>query len=387
MPELSVVIVSSDDQMTTVLQMQVDATAVAKTVQTCNVYPQVATDPAIRRMRDANARIVLVDVKRNSSSEALRAIELLAMELPETAIFAVGDLAQPHVIIQAMRSGAREFLERPTSTSSLLDAFVRLTSAERKTQAAEQRGRIFTFINAKGGCGATTLAVNTAIHLQQQGGRTVLVDMAPLGNTALHLNITPSYTVADALRNVHRLDQTLLGTFLTRCTGGLELVAGTAEPLLDLSLTGDIARLLDMLLSQFRYVVVDLSSRLDNASKLVCDLADDVIVVAQTDVASLWSAAKLQEFFGHNGASHKMRLVINRFRKIPGWKESDVESATRLKIAHSVPNNYVAVAAAIERGAPVAQQNHSEISRSMGELAGVLTNQPVERKRKSFSIF
>lgn len=385
MTELSVIIVGSDEEQATVLRMQVDATAVAKTAHTCGSFPQAATDPAVRRMRDANPAIVVVDVPRSGASDALRAIEVVRAELPSTAIFAVGELSQPQVIINAMRSGAREFLERPTSTSSLLDAFVRVTSTERNTQAQASRGKVFTFINAKGGSGATTLAVNTAVHLQQQGGRTVLVDLAPLGNAALHLNASATYTVADALRHAHRLDQSLLDSFLTRCSGDLQLLAGVTEPLLDTALTGEVARLIDVMVSRFRYVVVDASSRLDAASKAVCDLSDDVMVVAQTDVTSLWSAAKLQEFLGQHGGG-KLRLVINRFRKVPGLKDSDIEAATRMKVMHAVPNSYVAVAAAIERGNPVAQQNHSEISRSMGDLAGVLSNQPVEKKRK-FSIF
>jgi pilus assembly protein CpaE len=386
MSELAVVIVSTDEQQAAVLQMQVDATAVARTLHTCPGYPQAASDPALRRVRESNAAIVIVEVPRQNSADALRAIELLRIEAPDCTIFALGDLSQPQLIINSMRSGAREFLERPTSTSALLDAFVRMTSSERKTQAQGQRGKVFTFVNAKGGCGATTLAVNTAIHLQQQDGGTVLVDLAPLGNASLHLNVRPGYSVADALVNAHRLDQALLESFLTPCDGDLQLLAGVTEPLGDGVVTGELARLMDILVSRFRYVVVDVSSRLDAAAKLVCDLSDEVMIVAQTDVASLWSAAKLQEFLGHSGGN-KLRLVINRFRKIPGLKESDIESATRMKIAHSVPNNYLAVAGSIERGCPVSQQNHSEISRSMNELAGVLSNQPVAKKRRQFSIF
>ena len=40
---------------------------------------------------------------------------------------------------------------RPTTTTDLLEAFVRLTSAKRKVQREEVRGKVFTVVNAKGG--------------------------------------------------------------------------------------------------------------------------------------------------------------------------------------------------------------------------------------------
>ena len=47
-------------------------------------------------------------------------------------MFAIGSMTQPQVIVSAMRAGAREFIERPTTTTDLLEAFVRLTTAQRK---------------------------------------------------------------------------------------------------------------------------------------------------------------------------------------------------------------------------------------------------------------
>ena len=91
-------------------------------------------------------------------------------------------MSQPQVIVSAMRAGAREFIERPTTTTDLLEAFVRLTAAQRKVQPGGTRGKVFTVVNAKGGSGATTVAVNLALALQAAHGNTALVDMAPLGH-------------------------------------------------------------------------------------------------------------------------------------------------------------------------------------------------------------
>jgi pilus assembly protein CpaE len=388
MGEISVVLLVPDAEERTVLQMQVDATAVGKTVQTFSSYPVSITDPIVRRIHDARADVVIIDVLKQAPAAALRCIELLNAEFPNIGIFACGDTNQPQTIISAMRAGAREFLERPTTVPTLLDALVRLTSAQRKSTSNGQRGKIITILNTKGGSGATTIAVNTALALQSGSNSTVLVDLAPLGHVGLHLNLRAQFTVLDALNNVQRLDRTLLETYLVGTTSGLQVLAASDRPQSEELIGSDFARLFDVLVANFKFVVVDLSSRLDRAVKIVADLSDNILLVAQPDVASLWSAAKLHDFLGEAFGSARVRLVLNRFRKIPGFSDNEVESATRLKVLMRIPSQFQLVAGCIDRGIPVSQQNHSDLSKSYHELASLLVGQqPVVQKRRTFSLF
>ncbi|MFZ1007308.1 MAG: AAA family ATPase, partial [Candidatus Sulfotelmatobacter sp.] len=255
MAELSVVIVATDNEQRTVLQVLVDGTSVARTVHSCASFPVSATDPVTRRVQAATPEVILVDIPADNPTLAMRAIELLHQELPDTAVFAIGSLNQPQTIVTAMRAGAREFIERPTTTTDLLEAFVRLTTAQRRVQKEGPRGKVFSVVNAKGGSGATTVAVNLALALQAAHGQTALVDLAPLGHTALHLNLKPLFTVADATRNLHRMDSSLLESFMTRHSGGLQLLAGTNVPAAIEPSTTEFVRLFDMLVSHYRYVV------------------------------------------------------------------------------------------------------------------------------------
>jgi pilus assembly protein CpaE len=312
---------------------------------------------------------------------------LLHDEVPGSAVFAIGNMSQPQVIVSAMRSGAREFIERPTTTTDLLEAFVRLTAAQRKVQREETRGRVFTVVNAKGGSGATTVAVNLALALQSAHGNVALVDMAPLGHAALHLNLKPTFTIGDALRNLHRMDSSLLESFTTRHSGGLQLLAGTNVPLPIEPSTSEFARLFDMLVSHYRYVVVDASMRVDATTRLVSNMSQGVLLVAHADVASLWSAAKIQQYLGETGGRERLHLVLNRFRKIPGFTESDAEAAAGIKLLWKIPNQYFAVSTAIDRGVPVMQHNHSEMARTFIGLAASLTQNDAPVKRAAWSLF
>ena len=387
MSELSVVVVAQDNEQRTVLQVMVDATSVARVVHSCASYPAVIADPVLRRIQSANPTVVLVDVPADNHTLALRLIELIHQEVSHAVIFAVGSMAQPQVIVSAMRAGAREYMERPTTTNDLLEAFIRLTTAQRKVAREGPRGKVFTVVNAKGGSGATTTAVNLALALQSAHGGTALVDIAPLGHAALHMNLKPQFTVTDAVRNLHRLDSSLLESFMTRHGDGLQLLAGVNTPAVVEPATAEFARLFDLLVGHFRYVVVDASSRVDPTTRLVCNLSETVLLVAHADVASLWSAARIQQYLGETGGRERVRLVLNRFRKIAGFTEADAEAAAGVKLLWKIPNHYFVVSAAIDRGVPLMQQSYSEIAKSFAGLAAVLTENDIDVKRKAWSLF
>lgn len=387
MAELPVVVVASDDEQRAVLQVLVEGTSVARVVHSCATYPVATTDPVVRRIQSANSEVVLLDIPADSPSLALRAIELLHEQLPQAALFAVGSMSQPQVIVNAMRAGACEFIERPTTTTELLEAFVRLSASQRKHRVEESRGKIFSVVNAKGGSGSTTVAVNLALALQAAHGNTTLVDLAHLGHCALHLNVKPLFNVADAIRNLHRLDSSLLESFMTRHGAGLQLLAGPSTPVGTEPSNAEYAKLFDMLVGQFRYVVIDLSARMDLTTKLVANLSQTVLMVAHADVASLWSAARVQQYLSENSGREKVLLVLNRFRKIPGFSETDAEAAAGVKVVAKIPNQYFAVSTAIDRGVPLLQQTHTEIARAFTGLAARLTENEPDVKRRAWSLF
>jgi len=387
MPELSVVIVATDSEQRAVLQVLVDGTSVARTVHTCATFPMATSDPIMRRVRAATPDVTIVDIPNDNTPMALRAVELLHQEMPDSPIFAIGSLSQPQVIVNAMRAGAREFIERPTTTTDLIEAFVRLTAAQRRVRQEGTRGKVFSVINAKGGNGATTVAVNLALALHAAHGQTALIDLAPLGHAALHMNLKPAFNVADATRNLHRMDSSLLESFMVKHSSGLQLLAGSTTPAAVDPSTAEFVRLFDMLVTHFRYVVVDASSRFDAASRLIANLSETVLLVACPDVASLWSAARVQQYLGETGSRERVRLVLNRYRKVPGFSEADAEAAAGCKLLWRVPNQYFAVSSAIDRGTPVMDQRGSEIARCFSGLAQELTRNDVEVKRAAWSLF
>jgi pilus assembly protein CpaE len=387
MPELSVAIFAHDNDQRAVLQVLVDGTSVARTVCANSTLPLATTDPVIRRTQAFAPDVVLVDIPSEGIPGVLRAIELIHQELPSAAIFAVGPMTQPQLIVSAMRAGVREYVERPATTNDLLEAFVRLTATRRKPGREGSRGKIFTIANAKGGSGATTVAVNLAFALQAINPSTALVDLAPLGHCTLHLNLKPAFTISDAIANLHRLDASLLESFMVRTDRGLQVLAGSNVPAAQEPSSSDFARLFDMMAGQFHYIVVDASSRLDSGTRLVSNLSEKILLIAHADVASLWSAGRVAQYLGESGSRDRFALVLNRYRKVAGFNESETEVAIGAPVLWRIPNQYFAVSTAIDRGVPLMQAGNTEIARSIHGLAALLTKDDLEVKRTAWSLF
>jgi pilus assembly protein CpaE len=378
MPGIAVALLTEDREQSVVLHSRVESTNLARTALSHVGFPAGPADPVMRQLQDQHAEVVLVDIDAQNPQRAIRTIELIHASTPDVTIFAVGEMNQPSTIVSAMRAGAREFLDHNATREALVEAFTRFSATLSRAQRSSSKARVFTFLNAKGGAGTTTTAVNTAVALQEAHGRVVLVDFAPIGHTALQLNLRPQFTLVDALQNLHRMDGSLLDGLMTPYRNGLHLLAGAQQPHNGVPTSSELARLFDLLVGQYHFVVVDGSGRMDSTMQMICDLSNAVLMVAQTDVVSLWSAGRIQSFLQEGAGRDRLRLVLNRYKKIPGFTDEDVEKATNCKVLWKVPNNFQVIGPAIDKGNPVAAQGNHEIGRSYqglaAELAGATTS-------------
>jgi pilus assembly protein CpaE len=368
---IAVALLSEDREQLSALQNRVEATRLGRVVFSHPGFPSGPTDAIVRQIQDLRAEVVIVDVPARDSQRAIHAIELIRATTLQIAIFANGEMTNAVAIVSAMRAGAGEFLDNAAGSEALAEALARFSATRTRARGGAGKARIFTFLSAKGGAGATTAAVNTALALQQAHGSVVLVDFAPMGHAALHLNLRPQFGVLDALQNLHRLDVSLLDGLMTTAKDGLHLLAGPQQPYQTAPTPGELARLFDLLVNHYRFVIIDASSRLDSTTHLLSDLSNGVFIVAQTDVVSLWSAGRLYNFLEEGTGRDRLRIILNRYKKIPGFTDDDVVQATNCKVLWKVPNAYQAVSPAIDHGSPVLLQD-LEISRSYRGLAEAL---------------
>ncbi len=371
---IAVALLSEDREQLSALQRRLEETRLGRAVFAQVGLPTGPTDSILRQIQESRAEVVIVDVSSRDVQRAVHAIELIKTTTLQIAIFASGELTQPANIVATMRAGAGEYVDSSAGSDALLEALTRHASSRSRSSGAAGRARVFTFLSAKGGAGCTTAAVNTALALQQAYGDVVLLDFAPIGHAALHLNLRPQFGVLDALQNLHRMDVSLLDGLMTTTKEGLHLLAGPQQPYPTEPTPGELARLFDLLVNHYRFVVVDASSRLDPTTKLLSDLSNALLVVAQTDVVSLWSVGRIHTFLEEGTGRDRLRIILNRYKKIPGFTEEDVQQVTNCKVLWKVPNAFQVISPSIDHGTPVVLQDGPEISRSYRALAETLAD-------------
>jgi pilus assembly protein CpaE len=373
---IAVALLSEEPERLATLQDRLKATGLGREVFSHLGFPISATDTIIRRLQDSRAEVVIVEVTSQSAQRAILAIELIRATT-QIAIFASGDMTRPANIVASMRSGASEYFDCSAGYEVLLEALTRFSSLRTRGLAGAGKARVFTFLSAKGGAGCTTAAVNTALALQKSHGDVVLVEFARMGHAALHLNLRPQFGVLDALQNLHRMDVSLLDGLMTTTKEGLRVLAGPQQPYPIEPAPGELARLFDLVVNHYRFVVVDVSSRLDQTTRLLSHLSNAVLVVAQTDVVSLWSAGRIHAFLEEGTGRDCLRMVLNRYKKIPGFTDEDVQQVTNCTVLWKVPNAYQLISPSIDRGSPIVLQERSEISRSYHGLAAALGGESI----------
>jgi pilus assembly protein CpaE len=369
---IAVALLTEDREHLPILQERLEATRLGREVFSHLGFPLNPTDTIIRQLQDSRAEVVIIDVPTQNAQRAIQAIELIRATTLQIAIFANGEMTQPANIVASMRAGAGEYLDHKGGSDALLEALTRYSSSRTRALGGAGKARVFTFVSAKGGSGCTTAAVNTALALQKSHGDVVLLDFAMIGHAALHLNLRPQFGVLDALQNLHRLDVSLLDGLMTTTKEGLHLLAGPQQPYPTEPTPGELARLFDLLVNHYRFVIVDASSRLDATTRLLSDLSNAVLVVAQTDVVSLWCASRIHSFLEEGSGRDRVRMVLNRYKKIAGFTDEDVQQVTNCKVLWKVPNAFHSVSPSIDHGTPVVLQDGPEISRSYRNLAATL---------------
>jgi pilus assembly protein CpaE len=369
---LTFTVLAADPERRDFLKQVID-TACSSTGPVVTSFPVPSEgDPLLQQLKQRTPAVVVVDIPPGRGKHSFDAIERLHAELPRACIFAVGDLYDSQTVVEAMRAGACEFLPYKCKPEDLANA---MTIAGPKDKNAQRSGRILTVINAKGGCGATMVAVNLAVALQKERGKTVIVDLAPLGHAALHLNAKPHFSVEMAFRSLQRMDSAFLEGLVTPCECGIDLLAGM-NPTLDSIPPDGVQRMLELLSENYQYVVVDASSRLDPLVRSLSELSDLVLLVADANtLALLWSAARVQRYLAGDRTHYdKLQLVLNRYSHDFPLSDTDAEAATDTRVLWKVPSEGVVVGPSIDSGVPVVLKKNSDAGRSLKQLASTVAD-------------
>jgi pilus assembly protein CpaE len=255
-----------------------------------------------------------------------------------------------------------DFLVKPVQPVELVRTCARVVQAPAAPEQAE--AQIFTYLGAGGGCGVTTLAIQTALLLLNSGSSksrpaTCLVDLNfQNGNCADYLDLEPRLDLKEIEPRPERLDRQLLEVMTAYHGSGLAVIASPNRPAEMRSFDPElVTRLLDLVSSHFNYVVIDMPRTWFSWTDSVLLGSNRLFIVTELTVPGLKHAKQLVAAISERlGDGQRPGVIINRFEQRmfgSGLRRSDVEQALGKDFVAAVPNNYALVREAIDRGVPL----------------------------------
>jgi len=332
-------------------------------------------------------------------------IDLVVLELPEVghaeldllesalgahhsvAVLLVTPQIASEPLLRAMRVGVREVILAHSPPGELAAAIRRQINRLAGPAASPPRGRVMAFMPAKGGSGSSFLAANLGYALSLQGQRVAIIDLnLQFGDLALLVtDRKPTVDIAQVCRDIDRLDGSMLESSMIRASERLWVLAAPETPERAADVRPDaIERLLAVARVRFDVVLLDVGRIVDAVAVRALDEADTVYVVIQHTIPTLHAAGRLLTLLGGLGyAPDKLQLVANRVDRSTELGSAEVRKTLGRDARIRIPNSYLSVEAAINRGEPILTASPKDpVARCLTDWADALL--PRTHKRGSW---
>ena len=346
-------------------------------LRTCGT--QVTSQPAahLAALAQPSARqpdVIVIDLR--SQTQLPSALPLLTQQHPSTGVLIVASSLDPTLMLEAMRARVNECITDPVVQADLKAAIDRLVGQRRPSAS----GQVLAFLGAKGGVGTTTVAVNVATALAKvPSSATLLIDLhLGSGDAALYLGAAPRFSVVDALENTHRLDETFLRGLVARTSSKFDLLASSNRMMAGPVDVDRIRTLVEAAARHYQYTVLDVP-RADVAMLEALTLASTITVVVTQELAAVRSAGRIATTLRQQYGKNRVKVVLSRYDKLADIGPDDVERVTGVPVRDLFPSSYREALEAVNKGRPLAADNHNKLATAFTGFARSLAGVTVQK--------
>jgi pilus assembly protein CpaE len=303
-----------------------------------------------------------------------------------TKVVVVGHVNDVLLYRDLMRRGISEYLIAPVTALDLVRTISELFTAP----GAKPVGRSIAVIGAKGGVGSSTVAHNVAWAIARgHGAPTAIADLdIAFGTAGLNFNQDPPQGIAEAVFAPDRLDDNLVDRLLSKCSDNLSLLAAPAvldrtTDLTEVALDG----LLDILRRMVPNVVLDVPHLWTAWVRRTLIGADEIVIVATPDLASLRNAKSLFELLRQNRPNDRApKIVLNQtgVPKRPEIAPAEFGKALGAEPAAVLPFDAQLFGTAANNGQMIAEvQPSGKIAETFVDLAGAIIGRAEPKRSRA----
>ncbi len=319
------------------------------------------------------------------NKDDLTAIKALNAERGEHSIFlALADRDIPLARARALSdAGVDDVLPFPVTGDELgrqMEKWLQKALGARSSGGKE--GAVIAVAQARGGIGATTVAVNLADQLlvrksrfrRQPSNSVAIVDLdLQFGAVGDFLDVDPQEGLMQLATGDVLPDEMWVEQSLDETPGGLSVLSAPADfmPLQAIN-AKQIDALVDALRKTHDYVVIDLPRALVDWIEPVVSNADEIIIVSDTSVPSVRATRRLMDFYLADNPGLSIEVVINH-EKRPMMQPAHHKEAARVlekKFEHWLPHDPKAARSAVDFGKPLSEvAARSDLLKGIANLA------------------
>jgi pilus assembly protein CpaE len=241
-------------------------------------------------------------------------VQALESLCPGLLVVGFGAENSVEVLTALMHLGIRVHLTTPITTNDLRDAVRTVESHSKRFPAPSLlRADLYSFLPAKGGVGASTLAVAVSGVLATQWNlKTLLIDGdLSAGTIQFQLKLTNNTSILHAVRRSRELDESLWLDLVAQ-QGNLDILhAGGSDyyPILE---SADVHEVIQLARSQYSVVCVDLGHNLSPFTAEFLRESRQIFLVTTCELSCVhWAAVRMARF-KELGIADRVTVLLNR---------------------------------------------------------------------------
>jgi pilus assembly protein CpaE len=356
-------------------------------------YPQNLLQTQLKQqLEGAEALVCLIDFDKNQDLAVQAATIIQPLLNGRTALIALARDENPGLILHAMRSGCSEYLSKPLQAGQLSICLqkLRVRWLLSPLLPAREAGQVLVFLGVRGGAGNTTAAVHLGTFLARRHAQKVLIlDLHPhLGHVALLLGIgSHRYNFHELLRNVGRLDLSLLNSYVAHHSSGVDvLLSPDSLSETDLISADALGQAIRFLANIYQYVLIDCPCGLGELNQTTIACCNQLFLLATPEVPAVRDlgryVGRLLEWYVQ---PEKLKVVINQHDSSCTVTLEQIEKAIRHPVSIALPTCSGDLRRAVAIGEPISPDKRSEFATQIKNWASTLLPEEVaatEPKRR-----
>ncbi|MBI3438650.1 MAG: AAA family ATPase [Proteobacteria bacterium] len=313
----------------------------------------------------------------------LAALENLQASLgAHTKLFIIGDVNDVTLLRELARRGVAQYFLAPADAHEVARAICDL-------YVETDKSHVLAVVGSRGGVGASTIAHNLAWSIaERQDLSTTLIELdLAFGATAFTFDKRPAHSLAEGILDPQTINEDFLDRVGVQQTDRLRLLAAPAR----LDDSAELQqRAIGALIRNARrtsaFVVLDVPHQWNACVKDVLERANDVVLVATPDLASLRNTkAMLDALKSLRPAGHEPRIALSMVGAAKGTEISERDFVGALDaqpVASFAFDPALFAGAALKRQMIGEMAPQSPVARQIDDLACLVSGRsPVKRKR------